>query len=143
MQKKSLNFAAIALALVLSGCGMFGRNVDETAGWSASRLYAEARDEMSTGNYERAISHFEKLEARYPFGTYAQQAQMEIAYAHYRSGDNALALAEVLARKKIQEADAVVEIDQPAQVVHVIDVGVVRMQLDKAVSYTHLRAHET
>lgn len=95
MQKKSLKIAVIALALFLSGCGMFGQNADETKDWSAARLYAEARDEMASGNYERAVQHFEKLESRYPFGTFAQQAQMEIAYAHYRQGDHPLALAAV------------------------------------------------
>lgn len=95
MHKNSLKIAAFALALFLSGCGMFGQNVDETRNWSAAKLYAEARDEMGAGNYERAIQHFEKLESRYPFGTFAQQAQMEIAYAHYRMGDHPQALAAV------------------------------------------------
>jgi outer membrane protein assembly factor BamD len=95
MHIKTLKFIAIALALTLSGCGIFGQNVDETSSWSANKLYAEARDELNSGNYERAIEYFEKLESRYPFGTYAQQAQMEVAYAHYRQGDNPLALAAV------------------------------------------------
>jgi outer membrane protein assembly factor BamD len=95
MQKKSLKFAAIALALSLSGCGLLPEKVDETAGWSASRLYSEARDELASGNYEKAVQHFEKLESRYPFGTYAQQAQMEIAYAYYRQGDQPQALAAI------------------------------------------------
>jgi outer membrane protein assembly factor BamD len=95
MQNKSLKIAAIALALSLSACGLLPEKIDETKGWSASKLYSEARDELSSGNYETAISHFEKLESRYPFGTYAQQAQMEIAYAYYRQGDSAQALAAV------------------------------------------------
>ncbi|MEN3292115.1 MAG: outer membrane protein assembly factor BamD [Burkholderiales bacterium] len=95
MHKKSLKFAAIVLAFSLSGCGLLPEKVDETAGWSASKLYSEARDELSSGNYEKAVSHFEKLESRYPFGTYAQQAQMQIAYAHYRQGDAPQALAAV------------------------------------------------
>ncbi len=95
MQKKSLKFAAFALALALSGCGLLPEKIDETRSWSASKLYAEARDELASGNYDKAVEYFEKLESRYPFGTYAQQAQMEVAYAHYRQGDQALALAAV------------------------------------------------
>ncbi|MDB5727515.1 MAG: outer membrane protein assembly factor BamD [Noviherbaspirillum sp.] len=95
MLKKSLKFAAFALALSVSACGLLPEKVDETVAWSASKLYSEARDELASGNYERAISHFEKLESRYPFGTYAQQAQMEIAYAHYRQADAPQALAAV------------------------------------------------
>ncbi|MGE5622974.1 MAG: outer membrane protein assembly factor BamD [Bacillota bacterium] len=95
MQKKSLKFAALALALSISACGLLPEKVDETKDWSAAKLYSEARDELSSGNYEKAIQYFEKLESRYPFGTYAQQAQMEIAYANYRQGDQAQALAAV------------------------------------------------
>ena len=47
------------------------------------------------GDSEKAIQYFEKLESRYPFGTYAQQAQMEIAYAYYRQGEQPQALAAV------------------------------------------------
>ncbi|TFW00764.1 outer membrane protein assembly factor BamD [Oxalobacteraceae bacterium OM1] len=98
MQKRSLKFSTVALAvavsLSLSACGLFEKS-DETAKWSASKLYSEARDEMGAGNYDKAIEYFEKLEARYPFGTYAQQAQMEVAYAYYRQADQAQALAAV------------------------------------------------
>lgn len=96
MQKKSLNFATLILVMSLSACSLLQtETVDETKTWSASKLYAEARDELSGGNYDKAVKHFEKLESRYPFGTYAVQAQMEIAYVHYRQGDQALALAAV------------------------------------------------
>jgi len=96
MQKHSKKFAAMALALSLSACSLLQvEQVDETKGWSASKLYSEARDELKSGNYEKSVTYFEKLESRYPFGTYAQQAQMEIAYAHYKAGDQAQALAAV------------------------------------------------
>lgn len=48
---------------------------------------------MNSGDYENAVKYFEKLEARYPFGRYAQQAQLEIAYAHYRQGEAPEAVA--------------------------------------------------
>ena len=50
---------------------------DETAGWSADQLYREAHDALLQGNYTRATKLFESLEARYPYGRYAQQAILE------------------------------------------------------------------
>jgi len=83
---------AVLLIVLLAGCGRFSAD-DPTVGWTAQRLYTEAKDELSSGNYETAISYFEKLEARFPYGRYAQQAQLEIAYAYYRNGDPASATA--------------------------------------------------
>jgi outer membrane protein assembly factor BamD len=94
MQKYLSKLTIVTLAFLLSACSAL-EPIDETRAWSASKLYAEARDELSSGNYERAIQHFEKLESRYPFGVYAQQAQMEVAYAYYRQGEPAQALAAV------------------------------------------------
>lgn len=48
---------------------------------------------MDAGQYESAIKLWERLETNYPFGNYATQAQMEIAYAHYKMQDQAQALA--------------------------------------------------
>ena len=83
-----------ALAMALSGCGIFSSgSTDKTAGWSAQKLYAEAEDEMSAGGYANAIKLFETLQSRYPFGRYAQQAQMEIAYAQWKDNEKDLAIA--------------------------------------------------
>jgi outer membrane protein assembly factor BamD len=95
MQKKLLVVVAMSALLGLSGCGLLPDKTDETAKWSAEKLYAEAREEMSSANYEAAIRLFQRLEANYPFGTYAAQAQMEIAYAHYKAQDQPEALAAV------------------------------------------------
>src|SRR5947207_8744404 len=66
---------------------------DETAGWSAERLYREAHAMLVEGNYTRAIKLYETLESRYPYGRYAQQAILESAYANYRAGETATAVA--------------------------------------------------
>jgi outer membrane protein assembly factor BamD len=95
MPKKLLRLVPLAFALLVSACGLLPDKTDETANWSANKLYAEARDELAAGGYEKAIQYYEKLESRYPFGTYAQQAQMEIAYAHYKQADQPQALAAV------------------------------------------------
>ncbi|MFN7835917.1 MAG: outer membrane protein assembly factor BamD [Burkholderiaceae bacterium] len=88
-----LNTLILAMTLGLAACSGLPDKADETSGWSASKLYTEAREEQKSGNFEKAIRLFERLESRYPFGRYAQQAQMEIAYLHYKNGDQAQALA--------------------------------------------------
>lgn len=87
------SLVALLLALFVSGCGLLPDEIDETAGWSASKLYAEAKDAMGEGAYDKAIKYFEKLEARFPYGRYAQQAQLEVAYAYYRQQETASAIA--------------------------------------------------
>jgi len=62
-------------------------------GWSAQRLYGEAKDAMAGKEWQKAIKYFEKLEARFPYGRFAQQAQLEVAYCHYKEADRALAVA--------------------------------------------------
>ncbi|GAB3433704.1 outer membrane protein assembly factor BamD [Massilia solisilvae] len=95
MQKKLSVLVATCALLGLSACSLFPDKADETKNWSAAKLYDEARQEMDGGRYDAAIKLFEKLESNYPFGTYAAQAQMEIAYAHYKAQDAAEALASV------------------------------------------------
>ncbi|OHC65723.1 MAG: outer membrane protein assembly factor BamD [Rhodocyclales bacterium GWA2_65_20] len=84
---------ALLLALFASGCGLLPEDSDETAGWSANKLYSEAKGAMSDGAYDKAIKYFEKLEARYPYGRYAQQAQLEVAYSYYKQDEKASAIA--------------------------------------------------
>ncbi|THF66821.1 outer membrane protein assembly factor BamD [Pseudothauera nasutitermitis] len=95
MARFTLRSLAVIGALLLGGCGLLPEQVDETTGWNAQRLYSEAKSSMVEGGYDRAIQLFEKLEARYPYGRYAQQAQIEIAYAYFKSGEPALAIAAV------------------------------------------------
>ncbi len=95
MLKNSLKLVLISLALMLSACGSLGEKPDETKGWSADKLYAEASDELKSGNYDKSIKYFEKLESRYPFGAYAQRAQMQIAYAYYKQNEQAQCLAAI------------------------------------------------
>ena len=89
--KRSL--AALALLLSLSACGLFPDKSDPTTGWSATRLYREAKDELQSGNYEQAIKYYEQLEARFPYGVFAQQAQIEVAYAYFKQSEAASAVA--------------------------------------------------
>ena len=81
------------LALLLAACATDLQ--DETVGWSAQRLYGEAKDAMGSKDWPRAIKYLEKLEARYPYGRFAQQAQLEIAYAQWKDNERGSAIAAV------------------------------------------------
>jgi outer membrane protein assembly factor BamD len=77
--------------LVLFGCASVDQ--DPTKGWSAQRLYTEGKTALANKEYTTAIENFEKLEARYPYGPYAEQAMLEIAFAYYKSDEMASAIA--------------------------------------------------
>ena len=85
--------AAVLVALALASCSLFPDVKDETANWSADRLYQTAHEAMIQGNYQRAIKYFDQLEARFPYGRYAQQAILESAFANWRANETAAAIA--------------------------------------------------
>lgn len=93
MRRTLTRLPALVLAVALAGCGVFGKEIDLTENWTAPRLYAEASSELDSGNYAKAIEYYEKLEARYPFGRYAMQSQLDVAYANYRADEPEAAIA--------------------------------------------------
>lgn len=84
---------AVLFGVLVAACGLLPDLEDETKGWSAQKLYSEAKSELNNQNYEQAIKYYQKLEARYPYGRFAQQAQIEIAYAYYKDGEPTQAVA--------------------------------------------------
>jgi outer membrane protein assembly factor BamD len=59
----------------------------------AKELYTEAHTELTDENYEKAVKLYETLLSRYPFGRYAQQSLMEIAYANFKQSEPDAALS--------------------------------------------------
>lgn len=84
--------AVFAGLFVLSGCSI-APVADKTASWSPNKIYAEAKDEASSGAYDKAIPLYEKLEGRAAGTPLAQQAQLDKAYAQYKGAEQAQALA--------------------------------------------------
>ncbi len=82
------------IALLLAACGL-GDKLDPTVGWSAEKLYREAKESLDGGQYDLAIKHYETLESRFPYGRFAQQAQLEVAYAYYKQNEQASAVAAI------------------------------------------------
>ena len=92
-RSRLVRLAMLLFVLAIGGCNLLPEVKDETADMTPERLYKLAHDSMLEGNYTRAIKLFETLEARFPYGRYAQQAILESAYANYRSGETATAIA--------------------------------------------------
>ena len=86
--------AALCLALLLGGCRK--DELDEfDSGKSAEELYSEAKHLLDRKNWQAAALAYRQMQTRYPFGRYAEQAQLEMAYAQYRAGVPEQALATV------------------------------------------------
>ena len=92
--KRTLTAACLgSVILATTSCSMFKGVEDPTEGWTADKLYVEARDNLNEGNYETARDYYQKLEARYPYGRYSQQAQVETAYSYFKEGEPQQAIA--------------------------------------------------
>lgn len=81
---------AVFLLLSLTACSLLEPLPDGSAPvaqQSAEEIYGLAKTELNDGNYEQAIKLYEALQSRYPYGRYAQQALLEVAYANYRQGE--------------------------------------------------------
>lgn len=83
---------SFGLAMLLSSCAWLSVE-DETEDWPASRLYQASKSALETADYERALKYLESLEARFPFGKFAQQAQLDIIYAYYKYDESESAIA--------------------------------------------------
>lgn len=77
----------------LSACSGDGEEVDDpTASWSAQKLYEEARAKLLDMDFYDAVELYEKLDARYPYGAYAQQVKLDLAYCYHKTDQPELAL---------------------------------------------------
>ena len=77
--------SALLVAGLLAACST--TTDDKTAGWSPNRIHSEAKDELNSGAYDKAIPLLEKLEGRAAGTPLAQQAQLDKAYAHFKAGE--------------------------------------------------------
>jgi outer membrane protein assembly factor BamD len=95
-------FLIFLFAVSLPGCetlkALGSSETEDTtnySGWNAKKFYEKAHAEMKSGNYEHAIKLYEALETRYPFGKYAAQTQLDVAYAYFKNDNPEAALAAV------------------------------------------------
>ncbi len=89
---------AVATALLLAACSSPQKrgDTDDVATSEAGTIYKRAKRALDNNQFDTAIAEFENLEATYPFGDHAQQAQLDVAYAYFKQGeyDNAVTSTE-------------------------------------------------
>ncbi len=81
---------ALFLLLTLTACSIFEPLPDGSAPLKqmpVEEIYSQAKEELNDENYDAAIRLYETLQSRYPYGRYAQQALLEMAYAYYRQSE--------------------------------------------------------
>ena len=91
----ALLLAAIATTLLLAGCAGSDGQKDDTDIWSETKLYSEATDKLNDADFAKCGKYFDKLEARFPFGPYSQQAQINAAYCYWKAQEQAQALTAI------------------------------------------------
>ena len=81
---------AFFVLLALAACSS---TPDAVKNVPVEEMYSEAKKKLDEKNYAEAVKQFESLQSRYPYGRYAQQAQLEIAYANYKQSEPESAIA--------------------------------------------------
>ncbi|MFT5708667.1 MAG: outer membrane protein assembly factor BamD, partial [Oceanospirillaceae bacterium] len=81
----------VSFCAITSGCSVFGPEA-EKPDIPENTLYLQAIDALKDANYLLAVEKLELLEARYPFGEYSQQAQLELIFAYYKNDERDAAI---------------------------------------------------
>ena len=81
----SLRILIVGFLLALAGCASKPSNTVEL---TEQEYYQQAQEAMSKNNFGLAIEKLKQLESHYPFGRYAEQAQLERIYAHFMLSDH-------------------------------------------------------
>lgn len=82
------------LTLLLSGCHSVSKD-EKYNNMSPVDIYQQGVKNVKKKRYPQAIEDFEALESRYPFGTYADKAQLGALYAYYLNEDYTAALPAI------------------------------------------------
>ncbi len=82
-----------SLGNLFSGGDSEEKSEEKYTGWNSAKFREEAKKKLDVGDYEKAIELYEALESRFPYGQYAAQTQIDIAYAYYKNNDSEAATA--------------------------------------------------
>jgi len=81
----------VGAAVAVTACSSTPKD-DPNSTAAVEKLYADAKDDMASGAYDKAIKTLERVEGRAAGTLLAQQATLDMAYAQYRTAERAAAL---------------------------------------------------
>lgn len=95
MKRTLRNILILSLTTIISACGIFDREIDETAGIPADKLYDTAREHVRGRNWDSARKYLNAIENRHPYSSYAQQAMIDQAYVNWKDDQPERAIAVI------------------------------------------------
>ncbi|HET6633157.1 MAG TPA: outer membrane protein assembly factor BamD [Rhodanobacteraceae bacterium] len=72
-------------ALSLGACASFGGEKNPLETLPVSAMYQKGNTAMLDGDYAQAERVFQRLVARFPFGPYSEQAQLDLVYSQFKA----------------------------------------------------------
>ncbi|WP_414039787.1 outer membrane protein assembly factor BamD [Acidithiobacillus sp. M4-SHS-6] len=101
-----LLLVSTVITLALAGCASSPDKKGEAIHVApVAQMFRPGQEALRRGDYNRAIRQFENLQSEYPYGPYAEQSQLDTAYAYYKSGDAKAAAAAATAFIKAHPAN--------------------------------------
>ena len=95
LRRSALVVVTLSALMLIGGCAGSADKPDPTATWTVEQLYSTAKDDMDNDRWSDARKHLTAVESRFPFGVYAQQAELSLAYVNWKDGEREQALANV------------------------------------------------
>lgn len=83
--KKTLLSLLLLSSLTLQGCSTLNGLIEKPDNEkTVEEFYTDATDAFKDEQWSTAIENYEKLKAYFPYGRYAEQTHLELAYSYYK-----------------------------------------------------------
>lgn len=94
MRKIYTLFIVITLVIGVTACKKNKKKTSvEVTRFSAETIYNKSKKYMELGIWDTAILGYKNLRNQYPFGRYAEQGSIELAYCYYRNYESELSIS--------------------------------------------------
>ncbi len=84
---------SVTLVLILAMLAGCARQAVDGPERTEAEQYAQVHEQIERNNFINALEELRELEARYPYGEFAEQAHLDRIYVHYRALDYPAAVA--------------------------------------------------